>query len=138
MDKARILSKIRELDSYLDELDKILPEDYEEYSSNIEKKRACERLLQLSIEILIDTCYILGSSIKATLPSDEEDMISKLEKEKIISLSLKKLMMNMKGFRNILVHKYGAIDDEQVYEILTTKLEDFEKFKKEILNYLKK
>jgi uncharacterized protein YutE (UPF0331/DUF86 family) len=137
MDKRRIVSKIRELDSYLDELEAILPKSYEEYSKDSEKRRACERLLQISVECLIDIYYILGSSLKIEIPSDEEDIISTLKNKKIISSSLAELLIEMKGFRNILVHKYGVVDDEQVYEILTEKIEDFEKFKQEILESLK-
>ena len=43
----------------------------------------------------------------------------------------------MKGFRNILVNKYGTVDDELVFEMLSEKLEDFDKFKEEVLNCLK-
>ena len=39
----------------------------------------------------------------------------------------------MKGFRNILVHKYGVVDDELVFEMLSEKLGDFELIIKEIL-----
>ena len=46
-------------------------------------------------------------------------------------------LSNMKGFRNILVHKYGIVDDELAFEMLSEKLEDFEKFKDEILRFLK-
>jgi len=43
----------------------------------------------------------------------------------------------MKGFRNILVYKYGVVDDELVFEMLSEKVEDFEKFKEEILSFLR-
>lgn len=136
MDKNKILSKIDELNQYLDELEKIKPQDYKEYENSIEKKRACERLLQISIESIIDICNILISSLKLGLPSDEEDMFKKLEKKKIITKNMTNILINMKGFRNILVHKYGTIQDELVFELLSEKLEDFDKFKKEILRVI--
>ena len=43
----------------------------------------------------------------------------------------------MKGVRNILVHKYGTVKDEIIFEIVSEKLGDFEKFKEEIINFLK-
>jgi uncharacterized protein YutE (UPF0331/DUF86 family) len=43
----------------------------------------------------------------------------------------------MKGFRNILVHEYGHVDDMIVYEILQNNLNDFEEFKQEILQAIK-
>jgi len=44
----------------------------------------------------------------------------------------------MKGFRNILIHKYGEIDDEKAYENIKEGLKDFEKIIKEIEGFLEK
>jgi uncharacterized protein YutE (UPF0331/DUF86 family) len=135
MDEKRVLSKIDELDSYLKELEKIKPADFEEYSS-IEKRRACERLFQISIETVIDICNLLVSQLKLGLPSNEDETFESLASKKIISKNMAVILREMKGFRNILVHKYAKVDDELVYENLQ-KLEDFEKFRKEILSFLK-
>jgi uncharacterized protein YutE (UPF0331/DUF86 family) len=43
----------------------------------------------------------------------------------------------MKGFRNILVHRYGHVDDEIVYRILSIGLNGFYDFEKQIDRYLK-
>ena len=134
MDKKRILSKIDELNSYLDEIEKIKPSTFGEYKNSIEKKRANERLLQILIETIIDICNILVSGLKLGLPSDEDEVIKKLEKKKIISKEMSEILKDMKGFRNILVHKYGAVDDELVFEMLSERLNDFNKFKEEVLS----
>ncbi len=138
MDKERVLSKIDEIDSYLEELEKIKPSSFEEYGKSIEKKRACERLLQISVESVIDILNLIVSGLKLGLPSDEKEVIEKLKNKKVISKELRKILIDMKGFKNILVHKYGTVDDELVFENLSENLEDFDKFKKEILNYLGK
>jgi uncharacterized protein YutE (UPF0331/DUF86 family) len=44
----------------------------------------------------------------------------------------------MKGLRNLLVHGYGRIDDEIVFEALTRRLGDFELFKREVLDFLRR
>ncbi len=137
LNKERILAKFDELERYLEELEQIKPTELNEYKSLIEKKRACERLLQISIETIIDICNILISNLKLGLPADEEDTFQKLENKKIISKKMADTLSNMKGFRNILVHKYGIVDDELAFEMLSEKLEDFEKFKDEILRFLK-
>ncbi len=136
MDKERILSKIDELDTYLRELETIKLSIFQEYKDSIENKRACERLLQISIETVIDICNILISNLKLGLPSDEGDMFKKLEKKNIITKKMGKILTNMKGFRNILVHRYGVVDDELVFEMLSERLDDFEMFKKEILKII--
>ena len=48
--KKRLLSKIDDINGYLEELHNISPNSLEEYKETTEKKRACERLLQILIE----------------------------------------------------------------------------------------
>lgn len=173
LDKKRILTKIDELDSYLNEISQIIPANFSEYQQ-IEKKRTCERLLQLGVECTIDICRLFVSGLRLGLPSEENDLFAKLKKKGIISKDMASLLKEMRGFRNILihpvrqhqnipvsqsqsinkkvefqqsikklgasngVHEYATVNDELVYEALQTRLADFKRFKKEILEALKK
>jgi len=137
LDEKRILSKIDELDSYLKELEEIMPKNYEEYANSIEKKRACERLLHISVESLIDICTLLVKGLKLGLPSSEEDLFDKLGKKKITTKEMLKKLKTMRGFRNILVHIYGEVDDEIVFQTLG-RMEDFHQFKNEVTSFLMK
>ncbi|HDD46545.1 MAG TPA: DUF86 domain-containing protein [Candidatus Aenigmarchaeota archaeon] len=136
MDKERIVSKLDELELYLNELKSIMPKSYKEYL-RIEKKRSCERLLQILIECVIDISSLIVKELRLGLPSGEEDLFEKLEKKGIVSHAMKEKIKKMKGFRNILVHRYAEIDDELVFENLK-KIEDFERFEREIKMFLKK
>lgn len=135
LDKERILGKIDELDIYLNELTQIIPINFEEYQA-IEKKRSCERLLQLCIECIIDMCKLFVAGLRLGLPSEENDLFDKMKKKKIISEVMTSILKEMRGFRNILVHEYATINDEFVFKVLKTKLEDFKDFKKEVLDTL--
>lgn len=42
----------------------------------------------------------------------------------------------MKGLRNILVHQYGKVDDQIVFEYAQAGIEDFEQFKHEVAKVL--
>nr|MDO8084899.1 DUF86 domain-containing protein [Candidatus Sigynarchaeum springense] len=42
----------------------------------------------------------------------------------------------MKGFRNILVHKYGLIDDKEVYVFLEENMGDFAEFLQSVRDFL--
>ena len=137
MDKERILSKIDELDSYLLELKEIVPNTFDDYVDFKEKRRACERLLQISIETVIDICNLILKGLRLGVPGEEEDVFDKLEKSKVITKKMKKTLKSMKGLRNILVHRYGEVDDELVFQNLKHSLSDFKTFKKEILEFLK-
>jgi uncharacterized protein YutE (UPF0331/DUF86 family) len=131
LDKERIKTKIAELDSYLGELRQVSPATFDEYEV-VEKKRSCERLLKLCIECVIDVCKVIVSGLKLGLPSDENDVFEKLHARKIVSEEMTKTLRGMKGFRNILIHEYAAVDDELVYSYVKTNINDFEDFKREI------
>ena len=137
LDKERILAKMDELDSYIKEIKEISPRSFEEYRE-IEKKRSCERLLQVSIEVVIDICNLLVSGLRLGLPAEEDDLFGKLLKAKIISKGMREKLREMKGFRNILVHEYTHVDDELVYEAVKSRLRDFDAFKKKVLQFMEK
>lgn len=136
IDRERILAKIDQLDVYIAELKEIAPNSFAEYQK-VEKKRACERLLQVSIEVVIDICNLLVSGLRLGLPAEEEDLFRKLLKADVVSEKMGDKLREMRGFRNILVHEYAQVDDKLVYEAVKTKLEDFSLFRREVLAYLK-
>ncbi len=138
MDKERVLAKIDELDSYRKELAEVMPKEYEDYAGSTEAKRACERLLHIMIETAIETCALMVKELKLGLPGNEEDFFSKLRKEGILSPGLTGKLKSMKGFRNILVHRYGEVDDELVFGFLKKNLKDFDVFRKEIVTFVGK
>lgn len=137
VDRERILAKIDELDSYLKELKGIAPKSFEEYQQ-VEKKRACERLLQVSIETVIDICSLFVSGLRLGLPAEEADLFNKVVEANILPKQMREKLREMKGFRNILVHEYAHVDDRLVYQVVTEKLEDFKTFKREVLRFIKK
>ena len=132
MEKERILAKIDELDGYLWEIHQIIPTSFEEYKK-VEKRRACERLLQISIECIIDICSLIVTGLRLGLPGEEDDLFERLEAAGIIPSSMKETLRMMKGFRNILVHEYSRVNDRIVYEALRNRLNDFKIFKQLIL-----
>lgn len=77
LDRERILARIDVLDGYLRELHTIAPATFEEYTF-IEKRRACERLPQVSIECVIDISSLLVIGLRLSLPAEEDDLFEKL------------------------------------------------------------
>lgn len=136
LDKDRILGKIDGMETYLTELRQILPESFADYQL-IEKKRSCERLLQLCIECAVDICKLFVSGLKLGLPSEENDLFDKMHKRNLLSPGMTSLLKEMRAFRNILIHEYAEVDNEIVYEKAKTRLGDFEAFIKEILTALR-
>lgn len=137
VDRERVLAKLDQLDGYLAELRSVVPARFEDYPA-VERKRACERLLQVSVEAVVDTCALLVSGLRLGLPGDEDDLFAKLVARGILSPSVADTLKRMRGLRNLLVHEYGRINDQLVFTVARERLGDFETFKREVLTFLKR
>ncbi len=135
-DKEKVLKKLDEMNRYLAELDVILPATKESYLKNLTTKRACEKTIELAIECVIDVCSIIVSSLNLGIPNDEEDIFDILERNKLLSKQMRSSLDNMKGFRNLMVHRYGVVNDPMAYKFLKSNLVDFEGFEREIRKLL--
>ena len=136
VDRDRVLAKLDEVDGYLDELRSVIPRDLEEYAQ-VEKKRSCERLMQLAIEATIDACAMLVSGLRLGLPGEENDLFEKLARRGVVSEGMTETLRRMKGMRNLLVHEYGRIDDELIFETARDRLADFGTVRREVLEFLR-
>ena len=133
---TRVGVLLQALDQYLEEIEERMPQDYTEYEDDLEKRRFIERTLQISIEACIDICHHLIKEKRLGFITNEDNMFEKLATAKIISKELRDKLKDMKGFRNVLVHRYVELDDEKAYHHATHDREDFDQFRREIRTYL--
>ena len=119
---------LRQLEDYLEKLSNILTPDLEEYLASLQNRLATERLLQLAIECVIDVCAIIAKDLHLGPPQNENNLLE------LLSGKLKnvEVLKQMKRFRNILVHRYGEIDDRLVYQFASEQKSDFEQFIEEV------
>ena len=135
--QKRILSKLDDMIRYIEELKMMLPSK-EDYLLDLVKRRACEKTIETAIETLIDTAAMIVATEKLGLPPDEESIFDILGKKKIVNSKLCKKAKEMKGFRNILIHRYADTDNELVYHNLKEHIDDFYDFEEQVKSYLKK
>ena len=96
--RDRILVKLDQLYGYLGELREVLPEDFTLYRK-VERKRACERLLQVSIEAVIDICHLLVAGLRLGIAAEEDDLFDKLKEATIISFTRTKRSRHMRLYK---------------------------------------
>lgn len=89
-----------------------------------------ERALQVAIEIVIDISERIIALHGAGPVASASEAIRKLVQLEI--LDSEQPYMEMVRFRNLIVHEYEEIDPELLYELSTSKLEDFARFRAEI------
>ena len=92
--------------------------------------------IEHAIENVLDICAVLNSDLMLGVPGEDEDILLHLQDHGIISLELAGKIRGMKAFRNIMVHRYGAIDDTIAYRLLNEHLGDFDLFQAEIEEFL--
>jgi len=135
--KEIVLSKLRMLKDSLYYLKEFLPSEFK-FLENRKDKNALYKETEFAIQLVIDVCAVINSDISKETPSDEDSIIDSLEKNRVLSKRMIDVLHEMKGFRNILVHKYGDIDDKIAYENVRTGLKNFNEFIDEIEKFLKK
>ena len=137
VDRERVLARLDDLDGFLRELRSIAPRSLDEYLKT-EKKRACERLVQVSVEALIDVCALLVSGLRLGIPGEEDDLLERLAHAGVLSAATAQTLRRMKGLRNLLVHEYGRVNDQIVFETIRDRLTDFDTCTREIFDFLRR
>ncbi|MBS3802844.1 MAG: DUF86 domain-containing protein [Candidatus Thermoplasmatota archaeon] len=134
--RKRILVKLNEMKQYVEDLEMMIPHSVEEYEEDLIIRRACERTVEAAIETVLKVSAMIISSEKMGLPQNEETIFNLLEQQHVISAALSSKLKKMKGFRNLLIHRYEHIKDDLVYEFIKNQVKDFYEFEKTIKSYL--
>jgi len=98
--------------------------------------KAAERCLQVSIQCLLDICHHIIVESDWPRPKDNKEAIMELGQKGVIPFSFAKHILPTANLRNLLVHEYTKIDTALIYKHLKD-IEDFRKFQKYILKYIK-
>jgi len=126
---TRIKDKIREIESYLEELENFLPSRFEDYKEDHKLKAACERYFEKIVEAVVDLAFLLIKDMNFETPESDKSSFDILFKNTIISKEICEKLKDAKGMRNIIAHEYGTIDDETVFHVVSEELgKDVRKF----------
>ncbi len=88
-------------------------------------QRACEASIDLAMHVV--------SERKLGVPKTSREAFKLLHEAGLIEASLAKTLMNMVGFRNIVVHDYQALELDILESILNKHIDDFKQFTKALL-----
>ncbi|MBI4152365.1 DUF86 domain-containing protein [Candidatus Woesearchaeota archaeon] len=136
MTTTKIRQKIREIEDSLEIIKEGLPEDVGEFLSLGLVKDGIYKRLEFVIQAVVDIFSMIYSLHRLGVPGTVDDIFGGLAQKRIFPKSIIALAQEMKGLRNILIHRYGKINDETIYELLTERLGDFEKIMNAIEKWL--
>jgi uncharacterized protein YutE (UPF0331/DUF86 family) len=115
-----------------------LPRVYEDFSRLGLVKDGIYKKTEYAIELVLDVCAVLNADLKLGVPGEDEDILGHLLQGGILTREMLGKIRGMKGFRNIVVHRYGTIDDRIAFGLLSERIEDFELFCRDIESFLEK
>jgi|SRR3989344_4694410 len=130
--------KLSEISDNVNIVSENMPSKFEDFADMGLSKHGLYKMIEFAIQDVIDICSILNSDLSLGMPENEDILLEHIENKNIFTKNVMSKIKEMKGFRNILVHKYGDIDDRKAFEDVGEGLKDFESFIKEIENFLEK
>ena len=113
-----------------------LPESAENFRQLGLVKDGIYKRTEYAIENVFDICAILNSDLHLGIPGTDEDLPEQLMEYGVFGPEMREKIKTMKGFRNIVVHRYGKIDDTLTFMILQEHMEDFALFRQAIEEFL--
>ena len=132
-----IRTKIAEIRESLELINNNLPDSFDEFTALGLVKDGMYKRIEFCIENVFDICAIINTDLRLGIPQSDDDIMDILGRNGIIDDEMKAKLKGMKGFRNIIVHRYAGIDDRLSYGFLSEKLVDFEDFIGTITEFLK-
>ncbi|KAA0002880.1 MAG: DUF86 domain-containing protein [Thermoplasmata archaeon] len=137
MRKDIIKTKLKEIEESIKIVEENLPDKFEKFVKLGLIKDGIYKRMEFAIENVFDICAIINSDLELGIPSNDEDIVDNLVMNEIIDKRMKEKLKAMKGFRNILVHRYGKIDDRIAFNILKENIKDFWLFMEKIEDFLR-
>ncbi|MFW6048445.1 MAG: type VII toxin-antitoxin system HepT family RNase toxin [Candidatus Natronoplasma sp.] len=136
IDEELVEKKIDLILKNLDYLEEVKEIDDDVLLKSFEKLQATKHSLQEVIESCIDISNHIISSEGLERAETYSEMFERLYENDVIGSDLNDRLGNMARFRNLLVHRYGIVDDKKVLHILRERLSDIYKFIEDVEKFL--
>ena len=126
----RIESTIEEVEEYFERLSEV-----RESSEGVARRESEENLVR---KLVSATIYIASRIIAlegGSRPGSYAEYFEELNSRGVIGEDLSDDLVEMARFRNLIVHRYGEIDEEEMEDIIENDLQDIREFVKQVTNY---
>jgi uncharacterized protein YutE (UPF0331/DUF86 family) len=133
---AAIRIKLQEMTESVDMVKENLPDSANSFRKLGIVKDGIYKRAEYAIESVFDICAILNTDLHLGVPGTDENILDNLVQHGVLVPETRQNLKAMKGFRNIVVHRYGAIDDALAFSILKEHIDDFALFRQEIEHFL--
>jgi uncharacterized protein YutE (UPF0331/DUF86 family) len=128
----KITDKFGQLDEFLSILKGMRKTPLDKFLKDKILIGSAKYYLQVSIEYCLDIANHIIAAEGFRAPKDYADSFKVVEEQGVFNEKLGMKLRQMAKFRNRLVHLYGEIDNEHVYDFVKTDLKDTLDFRKAV------
>jgi uncharacterized protein YutE (UPF0331/DUF86 family) len=136
VDKDLILAKAGSVKSHLNRVFEKRDVELDNFIKDIDRQEIILFNIQTAVQNCIDIAAHIISEESFGVPGSTTEMLYILEKNGYLDNDLTQKMVKAVGFRNLIVHAYGKIELEQVYEIAQNDINDLNEYLKAIIKKL--
>lgn len=133
IDQQKIRQKLHFMRENIELLEQFKGMDQESFSSNPITEAAALRMLQVSIEAMLDICSHIIAREGWGLAKTYVEIVELTVKHGLISSEKADIYKNMARFRNRIIHLYDRVDPEEVLNIINNHLDDFRPFMSSVI-----
>lgn len=137
LDFARLKDRLEDLRERYELLKSWQGMTQEEFLRDPRNNRSVLRLLQEAIEACISMAHMIVATQGYGRPESYAEAFALLAQHGVLDREFAAELEKMVGFRNRIIHRYWDIDFVEIYRIFQERLEDFKRFEKEILEFVK-
>jgi len=133
----RVLDLIRLIESYLSELRPFSSMTKEAFLSDKKNPPFVESYLRRSLEAVFDIGRHILAKTYGSRVIEYKAIAKELGEKGVITGELTDILLEMAGYRNRMVHFYKEVTPEEMYEIVTKHLLDFDRVIHEIVSFIR-
>jgi len=110
--------------------------DRENFFEDLDRQESILFNIQMAIQNCIDIAAHIISDEGFGVPGSTNEMLYLLEDNGFLSKDLTEKMVKAVGFRNLMVHEYGRIDLDQVFDMARKDIDDLNDYLRSIFDKL--
>jgi uncharacterized protein YutE (UPF0331/DUF86 family) len=128
VDSDLILAKSSSVKRHLNRVIEKRHTDLQTFLQDIDRQESILFNLQMAIQNCIDIAAHIVSEDGLGVPGSTNEMFYLLEENEYLNNELTEKMVKAVGFRNLIVHEYGKIDLDQVFEVAQEDITDLNEY----------
>ena len=133
----RVLDHIRLIESYLSELRPFSSTTKDVFLSDKKNPPFVESYLRRALEAVFDIGRHILAKTYGSKAIEYKAIAKELGEKGVITSELTDILIEMAGYRNRMVHFYKEVTPEEMYEIVTKHLSDFDRVIREFVSFIR-